>query len=62
MSEAQLMAYRLLIFPGGNFIDMGNSLTTDATAHIHNAVQGGLNYLGICAGVDFWPGMVPTKI
>jgi glutamine amidotransferase-like uncharacterized protein len=50
MGEAQLMAYRLLIIPGGNFIDMGNSLTPDTTAHIHNAVQGGLNYLGICAG------------
>jgi len=50
MSEAQLMAYRLLICPGGNFIDMGNSLTPETTAHIHDAVQGGLNYLGICAG------------
>ena len=50
MSESQLMAYRLMIVPGGNFIDMGNSLTPNTTANIHNAVQGGLNYLGICAG------------
>ena len=50
MSESQLMAYRLMIIPGGNFIDMGNSLTPSTTANIHNAVQGGLNYLGICAG------------
>ena len=50
MSEAQLMAYRLLVFPGGNFIDMGNGLATNTTANIHNAVQGGLNYLGICGG------------
>jgi glutamine amidotransferase-like uncharacterized protein len=50
MSESQLKAYRLMIVPGGNFIDMGNSLTPSTTANIHNAVQGGLNYLGICAG------------
>jgi len=50
MSESQLMAYRLMIIPGGNFIDMGNSLTRNTSTNIHNAVQGGLNYLGICAG------------
>jgi glutamine amidotransferase-like uncharacterized protein len=50
MSQSQLMAYRLMIIPGGNFITMGTNLTTNATANIHNAVQGGLNYLGICAG------------
>jgi glutamine amidotransferase-like uncharacterized protein len=50
MSESQLMAYRLMIVPGGNYITMGNSLTPGATTNIHNAVQGGLNYLGICAG------------
>ena len=50
MSESQLKAYRLMIVPGGDFIDMGNSLAPSTTANIHNAVQGGLNYLGICAG------------
>jgi glutamine amidotransferase-like uncharacterized protein len=50
MSESQLMGYRLLIVPGGNFITMGNNLTKNATANVHNAVQGGMNYLGICAG------------
>ncbi|HEX9160778.1 MAG TPA: BPL-N domain-containing protein [Thermoanaerobaculia bacterium] len=50
MSEAQLMAYRLMIVPGGNFLAIGNSLTPSTTSNIHNAVQGGLNYLGICAG------------
>jgi hypothetical protein len=50
MSESQLMAHRLLIIPGGNFIDIGNSLTPSTTASVHNAVQGGLGYLGICAG------------
>lgn len=50
MSESQLMACRLLIVPGGNYITIGDSLTPGATTNIHNAVQGGLNYLGICAG------------
>ena len=50
MSESQLMAYRLMIVPGGNYITMGDSLTPGTTANIQNAVQGGLNYLGICAG------------
>lgn len=50
MTESQLMAYQLMVLPGGNFIDIGNSLTPSTTAKIHNAVQGGLNYLGICAG------------
>jgi len=50
MNESQLTAYRLMIVPGGNFIDMAKSLTPRTTANIHNAVQGGLHYLGICAG------------
>ena len=50
MSASQLMAYRLMIIPGGNFIAIGDGLTSSTTANIHNAVQGGLNYLGICAG------------
>lgn len=50
MSESQLRAYRLLIIPGGNFIDIGNDLTPGTTSNVHNAVQGGMSYLGICAG------------
>ena len=50
MSESQLLAYHLMIIPGGNYVSMGNSLTPTTTTNIHNAVQGGLNYLGICAG------------
>ena len=50
MSEVQLMAYRLMIVPGGNYITIGNGLTPGTATNIHNAVQGGLNYLGICAG------------
>jgi len=50
MSEARLMAYRLIIIPGGNYIRIGNNLTPEATQRIQNAVQRGVNYLGICAG------------
>jgi hypothetical protein len=53
MSESQLRAYRLLIVPGGNFEQIGNGLTSSTTANVRNAVQGGLNYLGICAGAFF---------
>ena len=31
MSEMQMRGYRLLIVPGGNFIDIGNGLTPVAT-------------------------------
>lgn len=50
MSASQLLAYRLVIVPGGNFIDMSGSLTPRTTANLHDAVQGGVSYLGICAG------------
>src|SRR5439155_5870418 len=53
MGESQIRAYHLLIVPGGNFIDIGNSLTSRTTANVRNAVQDGLNYLGICAGGFF---------
>jgi glutamine amidotransferase-like uncharacterized protein len=53
MSEPQIRKYRLLIVPGGNFIDIGNSLTTSTATNVRNAVQNGLNYLGICAGAFF---------
>jgi hypothetical protein len=50
MTVSQLTAFRLMIVPGGNFIDMGKSLTSGTTGNIHDAVQAGLSYLGICAG------------
>lgn len=50
MSASQLMAYRLIVVPGGNFVDMGASLTPRTTARMHDAVRSGVNYLGICAG------------
>ena len=59
MAEAQISEYRLLIVPGGNFVDMGNSLTAGTTANVRNAVKGGLNYLGLCAG-GFLAGSLPA--
>jgi glutamine amidotransferase-like uncharacterized protein len=53
MGESQLRAYRLLIVPGGNFEQIGNGLTSNATANVRDAVHSGLNYLGICAGAFF---------
>jgi len=53
MGESQIRGYRLLIVPGGNFIDIGKGLTSSTTSNIRTAVQNGLNYLGICAGGFF---------
>jgi len=53
MGGSEIRGYRLLIIPGGNFVDIGNGLTTSATANIRDAVQNGLNYLGICGGGFF---------
>ena len=53
MGESQIRGYRLLIVPGGNFIDIGKGLTGSTTAKIRDAVHSGLNYLGICAGGFF---------
>lgn len=58
MREAEIRGHRLLIVPGGNFVDIGNSLTTSTTAKIRSAVENGLNYLGICAG-GFFAGNSP---
>jgi hypothetical protein len=53
MGESQIRGYRRLIVRVEIFIDIGNSLTPSTTANIRNAVQNGLNYLGICAGGFF---------
>lgn len=50
MSQSQLMEYRLLIVPGGNYLAIGDGLKPSTTANVRKAVEGGLNYLGICAG------------
>jgi len=54
MSQSTLETYKLLIVPGGNSITIGNNLSSAATNNIHNAViNGGLHYLGVCAGAYF---------
>jgi glutamine amidotransferase-like uncharacterized protein len=58
MGESEMRGHRLLIVPGGNFVQIGNSLSSTATANIRNAVRNGLNYLGICAG-GFFAGNSP---
>lgn len=50
MAELELRKYRLLIIPGGNFIDMGKNLSPATMTKTRSAVKCGLNYLGICAG------------
>jgi glutamine amidotransferase-like uncharacterized protein len=50
MSPAQLKKYRLFIVPGGDFMEMGNSLNKTTAITIRQAVKQGLNYFGICAG------------
>src|SRR5262249_60577382 len=59
MGEKNLRRYVLLIIPGGNFVDIGNSLTSATTANVRNAVHNGLNYLGVCAGA-FLAGNFPA--
>jgi glutamine amidotransferase-like uncharacterized protein len=53
LSESEMREYRLLIVPGGNFEQIGKSLSLAASANIRAAVRSGLNYLGICAGAFF---------
>jgi glutamine amidotransferase-like uncharacterized protein len=60
MNQPQIQAYRLLIVPGGNFVAMGNGLTAGTAAKVRDAVKGGLNYLGICAGA-FLAGSFPAS-
>ena len=45
MAESEIGRHRLLIVPGGNFVNMGNSLTSSTAANVRNAVKGGTNYL-----------------
>jgi putative intracellular protease/amidase len=53
MSAARLRAYHLIIVPGGDFTRIGNGLTKETVAKLRDAVQHGVNYLGICAGAFF---------
>jgi glutamine amidotransferase-like uncharacterized protein len=58
MSQSQIQAFRLLIVPGGNFVAMGDSLKAGTIENVREAVKGGLNYLGMCAG-GFLAGSLP---
>jgi len=53
MGESELKNYRLLVVPGGNFIDIGNGLAPGTTIKLRGAVESGVSYLGICAGAFF---------
>lgn len=59
MTGLDLGRYRLLIVPGGNFVEMGNSLRPATAVTIRSGVQDGLNYLGVCAGA-FLAGSLPA--
>jgi glutamine amidotransferase-like uncharacterized protein len=61
MSESQILEYHLLIIPGGNFERIGSSLNSGTTTNIRNAIQNGLNYLGVCAGA-FFAGNSPITV
>jgi glutamine amidotransferase-like uncharacterized protein len=50
LAEADLAQHRLLIVPGGNFIEMGDGWTPATATNVRGAVTHGLNYLGLCAG------------
>jgi len=53
MTAPQLGTYRLIVVPGGDFVEIGQGLTPVAVTSLRDAVRGGVNYLGICAGAFF---------
>ena len=53
LTELEIRKCRLLIVPGGNFEQIGKSLSLAAAVNVRDAVRNGLNYLGICAGGFF---------
>lgn len=58
MSAARLRTYHLIIVPGGDFTRIGIGLKKDTAVKLRDAVQSGVNYLGICAGA-FFAGRTP---
>lgn len=58
MSAARLRTYHLVIIPGGDFTRIGTGLKKETAAKLREAVQHGVNYLGICAGA-FFAGRTP---
>jgi hypothetical protein len=53
MSAARLRTYHLVIVPGGDFTRIGTGLKTATATKLRDAVQRGVNYLGICGGAFF---------
>jgi glutamine amidotransferase-like uncharacterized protein len=53
IGESTLKTYRLILIPGGNFIEIGNGLSTATAAKIRDAIGSGVNYLGVCGGAFF---------
>ena len=54
MTKQELGGYKLLIFPGGNSITIGQNLSPQTSANVRAAVQlYGVHYLGICAGAFY---------
>jgi hypothetical protein len=53
MSAPRLRTYRLIVVPGGDFTRIGTGLKKDTATKLRDAVQHGVNYLGICAGAFF---------
>jgi biotin protein ligase-like protein len=54
MTKAELGGYKLIVVPGGNSIEIGQSLNGSTAGNLRGAVQQyGVHYLGICAGAFF---------
>ena len=62
MSEAEIREFRLVIVPGGNFVDIGNSITPEASGRIQRSIEQGVNYMGICAGAFFAGASAPNGL
>lgn len=59
LGAAEIQARRLLIVPGGNFVEMSRALSPAARVRVQEAVANGWNYLGVCAGA-FLAGSSPV--
>lgn len=60
LTTEQLAHVDLLIMPGGNYEQMGKGLRAATAQRIRDAVNRGMNYLGICAGA-FIAGNAPDN-
>lgn len=53
MTAEDFRAYQLILVPGGNYERIGKGLEARAAVALRDAVRGGTNYLGVCAGAFF---------